>query len=370
MAPKADGLQCWNKIHKDHKYHCSEHGPKAKALYLTYKKLCTIADNIKIEDYKKYTNAKEQIAHLQRCYYILQRAYNGRIDHRTFSFIPRLFDHGHNFQLEKLLKKTSLTESCLQEIYCKLIQKPKEQKIQKEEPITEETQEIIEVIVKVETFKKQRHNDEKEMERLFEIFIKNNEIELIEQHEIVTKLSLKLYELGPTKEIELFIYLNVILTLRKWNYFSSITNTLSFVKIETIPRNFVTFTKYIQDNYQTKEILDFILLIDMYKSKILPIVSEYVYVSTVWPVLSYEGNKWKLTNQIQKEPQYLSMAEYKQQGITRKTIDQIPNIMKNLTKAQSHKMKKMLQSDSFMKNALAKILPQHEMTTIKKLIFA
>ncbi len=152
--------------------------------------------------------------------------------------------------------------------------------------------------------------------------------------------------LNKIDEKELFIILHVIIQLKNWNYFSDLiqTNSLQFVKIKKIPKNFISFTKWIDNNYKTNEIKDFSLLIDMYKNEIMEVVGEYTYISNLCPVLICENHKWQLKNQKNLPIQYSSLTECKKHRVTQPNISQIPHIIKNLNKVQSDKMKKLLKN--------------------------
>ncbi len=328
MAPGLDGLQCWGKVQKDRKFHCDEHVSKASSLYQTYKKLCDIAHKFVIEDFKKQIRLKDQITFLNRCYYVFTRAYEGRLEHRKYSFIPKYYDHGHDHQLKKLLELIDLCEFQLERIYNELIESNKNLATKKETVEDKQTEsELIVVVLKVQNFKKQRQLEEKEMQRLFDLYIKSNEQEVQQRSEIIQVLQNKI---EFTKQEEMFIIIQVLIVLRNWNYFSSYSkiNSLKFLKIEALPKTFSSFAVWIDNNYKTSDICDFITLIDMYQKEILEVVDDWTFQTYKTTALIWECDKWKLTNQNNLGQQYSSMAKCKHIGVNTSNIANMDVLMK------------------------------------------
>ncbi len=330
MAPGLDGLQCWGKINKDRKFHCDEHVSKASSLYQTYKKLCDIANKFVIEDFKKQINLKDQITFLNRCYYVFTRAYEGRLEHRKYSFIPKYYNHGHDHQLKKLLELIDVCEFQLERIYNKLIEANKNPETKTKGDIVEDKQtesELVAIVLKVQNFKKQRQLEEKEMQRLFNLYIKSNQKEVQQRSETIELLQNKI---NFTKQEEMFIIIQVLIVLRNWNYFSSYSkiNSLKFLKIEPSPKTFTSFAVWIDNNYKTSDICDFITLIDMYQKEILEVVDNWTFQTHTTTALIWENERWKLTNQKNLGQQYSNMTKCKQLGVNTSRIANMEVFMK------------------------------------------
>ena len=97
----------------DGSMHCNLHREKAINLYIKYKKLCDACENLNIKD----PDDKNHIDHIIHCYILYNKAFDARVKHRKYSFVPEFYDEGHNYQFEKLKDKISDCENLLSKLY-------------------------------------------------------------------------------------------------------------------------------------------------------------------------------------------------------------------------------------------------------------
>ena len=90
--------------------HCDLHRPTAKKLYTAYKDICSKADEFDIEN-------NSNIQYLTRAYIWLNSAFDARMKHRKYAFVPECYDEGHDFQFTLIKQKINLCETKLAELY-------------------------------------------------------------------------------------------------------------------------------------------------------------------------------------------------------------------------------------------------------------
>lgn len=90
--------------------HCDQHRSVAKKLYDTYKNICLKAEKFDID---KSTS----IQYLTKAYVWLNRAFDARMKHRKYAFVPECYDEGHDFQFILIKQKIELCEAKLAELY-------------------------------------------------------------------------------------------------------------------------------------------------------------------------------------------------------------------------------------------------------------
>ena len=109
-----DNQRCLNETYKSTR-HCSEHFSTATKLYLNYKKICNVAYSLNI--HKEIPDTNEKIDYLNKCYVWLNKAYEARMAHRKYAFVPECYDDGHNKQFEIINNKMDICEKKLFAIY-------------------------------------------------------------------------------------------------------------------------------------------------------------------------------------------------------------------------------------------------------------
>lgn len=90
--------------------HCDQHHLIAKKLYLKYKKICDIAYRYDIQN-------SSNILGLMKCYSNLNKAFDARMAHRKYAFVPECHDIGHDYQFELIQNKIKLCEEKLAILY-------------------------------------------------------------------------------------------------------------------------------------------------------------------------------------------------------------------------------------------------------------
>jgi hypothetical protein len=95
--------------------HCELHRPKAKELYLAYKKLSDTVD--KLDIHKGFEKRTERIKYVMKCYNLLNKTFDARFKHRKYAFVPECYDEGHDYQFIKLKQLMKECENILGELY-------------------------------------------------------------------------------------------------------------------------------------------------------------------------------------------------------------------------------------------------------------
>src|SRR5437868_14767322 len=93
-------INCTVSMQSDH---CYIHRNRSNKLYLQYKQICETAYNLNID--RSISNVKERIKYLTECHQIFVRAYNARLKHRHYAYVPECYDSGHNHQFKIIQDK-------------------------------------------------------------------------------------------------------------------------------------------------------------------------------------------------------------------------------------------------------------------------
>ena len=162
--------------------HCNSHYFQAKKLYLSYKKICSKADKYDIS--KQIENIPDRINYLLKCYAILNKAFNSRMKHNAYAFVPECVDSGHEIQFKIIQHKLNLCEQALSDLYelesktkseSVVLESPKENiipvKIAQDKMPPPNSNSIKQNILK---HKKQRYQTENDFNNMIEIYIKRN----------------------------------------------------------------------------------------------------------------------------------------------------------------------------------------------------
>lgn len=168
--------------------HCIVHNETAVKLYLEYKEICKIADskniNAKIKDPLKY------MKYLHNCHIWLVKAYNARLRHRIYAYVPETVDYGHLEQYRILKQKIDLCQAKILEVN-KLINKKVPNNII-EEDSEEDLESSVEdspenpIIYEVREFQKKQKSDDAEFDKILQKNIKENEQIAKEKNKAVT----------------------------------------------------------------------------------------------------------------------------------------------------------------------------------------
>lgn len=108
-AVSDSGSRCGNPVMLNSN-HCAQHHLIAKKLYLKYKKICEIAYRYDIQN-------SSNILGLMKCYANLNKAFDARMAHRRYAFVPECHDIGHDYQFELIQNKIKLCEEKLAILY-------------------------------------------------------------------------------------------------------------------------------------------------------------------------------------------------------------------------------------------------------------
>lgn len=95
--------------------HCELHRTKATSLYLKYKNFSNYIDTMNI--HKHFDNINKKINHVLNCYIMLNNAFDARLKHRKYAFVPECYDSGHDYQFIKLKEQITECEYLLDELY-------------------------------------------------------------------------------------------------------------------------------------------------------------------------------------------------------------------------------------------------------------
>ncbi|AYV83897.1 MAG: hypothetical protein Hyperionvirus13_40 [Hyperionvirus sp.] len=166
--------RCPNETNMRSSHHCDDHFGKAIQLYKKYKLLSDKVYNMDPE--REFRDRGKKIQYLNRCIDLYRKAYEARMIHRNFAFVPECFDYGHNLQFKIIQGKIDVCEEKLEEIYREDVMGDEiVDAISGEEEDGEEV-EIHKIIGKVRKFKRERMRDELETERLLAVYIEENRV--------------------------------------------------------------------------------------------------------------------------------------------------------------------------------------------------
>lgn len=172
-----DNKRCTNEtIHSSH--HCEVHYPQAMKLYKKYKHYCDVAYNADLD--AKFQDSNDQVKYLMKCYNWLNLAYDSRLKHRKYAFVPECYDQGHDYQFQFIKEKLKKCEENMQEIYrsakSKVRVKPVEIEIEEEEEKESWTEEITDKEKMKKFIKKKQQKREETEEELFSKYIEENRV--------------------------------------------------------------------------------------------------------------------------------------------------------------------------------------------------
>ena len=115
-AITSDNKRCTNEVIKDSN-HCRVHYDNAIKLYKNYKKICDVAYNFDLN--MIICDVKEHINYILKCYVWLNKAFDARMKHRNYAFVPECYDDGHDKQFEIIQNKLKYCEDKLMSLYSK-----------------------------------------------------------------------------------------------------------------------------------------------------------------------------------------------------------------------------------------------------------
>jgi hypothetical protein len=171
--------RCTNDVLYNH--HCAIHHGPAKKLYLKYKTVCEYAYKLDIAKISK----NNQVKYLTECYEWFVKAYNARMAHRKYAYVPSLWDSGHDHQFEIIMEKIHSCETMLETLYVEsspISHTPisplshSESDNSVEDEITRDTMRVMRS--KRRQFKKQRNHDEKADMLAVDAYISENNIHM------------------------------------------------------------------------------------------------------------------------------------------------------------------------------------------------
>jgi hypothetical protein len=189
----SNNRRCENYV-IEHTNHCQIHYGPAIKLYKTYKKICDVA--YKLDLNKQFKTMPENINYLMDCYRWFNKAFNARMEHRKFAFVPECYDAGHDYQFvfiknkilecEKLLCELNLAyerKKVTEQNYYGLLEN-QDGVLVVYEPIKIETKDISEVIIK---HNRERKKIEEDVEEIMEKYRKENE-EILRKRDVLQNL--------------------------------------------------------------------------------------------------------------------------------------------------------------------------------------
>ena len=181
-----DNTRCLNIIIKASN-HCALHYRKAIKLYKNYKKICNIAYNLDIN--KEIPNLENKRKYLINCYVWLNKAFDARLKHRMYAFVPECYDEGHDLQFTIIKKKIKTCESQLSNLYQNYTKeyealqiettkniKPKylSKKESKDSKSNQNRQKIKNIPTKLKKYSNNRKESEREINQFIKIYLKEN----------------------------------------------------------------------------------------------------------------------------------------------------------------------------------------------------
>jgi hypothetical protein len=173
-------IRCINQTTNTSEHHCAEHYTYAIELYKKYKHICNVA--YKLYPTKEIKNIDKRIEYLNYCHDWFVTAYNARLEHRNYAFVPECFDSGHNFQFEIIQDKINICNTLLYDIYNNM-----KQDNSKDNNLESDNKTIDIIIEKVKKFKKKQKQDDRETQQLIDSYMKENE-ELFKQKAKIVNL--------------------------------------------------------------------------------------------------------------------------------------------------------------------------------------
>jgi hypothetical protein len=172
-APE-NGERCSNFTLNANCDHCKKHHEKALELYLKYKEICIVANNKNINVVIKDKN--KHIRYLYNCHLWLERAYDARLEHRFFAYVPECYDYGHDKQFIILQQKLNICRTKCAALF-ELLQVKDEMVVEKEEQEPEVEEEFLNVdlmVEKISQFKEKQKKDDIEFDKTLQANIRQN----------------------------------------------------------------------------------------------------------------------------------------------------------------------------------------------------
>ena len=172
-AVQTDGSRCNNIINKGVN-HCNLHYEKAKKLRLKYKKLWASIYDININD-------SLDITELMKYYAIMNKAFEARMKHRKYAFVPECYDNGHNYQFEMVQKKMNQCEEKLFMLYQQdknIIPEEEINNTSKDDnvndKINDKINDNIKITKKINKQREERNKSEVDLDIMIEKYIEEN----------------------------------------------------------------------------------------------------------------------------------------------------------------------------------------------------
>lgn len=204
--------RCKNNTVKN-SYHCIKHYSTARKLYFHYKDICDLAYNLDLN--KKFIDLQENIDYLLSCYEKFNNAYEARMLHRRYAFVPECYDAGHDYQFIFIKNKINECEEKIKQL--------------EQEQIKEN--EITNIIIyteneKVNKKRKQRQKIQEEEYELIEKYIKQNE-KFISERKIINEFIIEymdgiedVYKINfKNKHLMIYFVWRLVYRLFTMNYF-------------------------------------------------------------------------------------------------------------------------------------------------------
>ncbi len=177
--------------------HCIVHYNTAKKLYLTYKKICSVAYNYDIE--KKIENTTDRIKYLLKCYSWLNKAFDARMTHKKYAYVPECSDKGHEKQFRIIQTKIDLCEKILSELYEKNVNSDIIIHSDNTTGAKVESEPII-IPKKINKCQTQRKITETDYNDLMESYIKENKEILEQKKKLLTHITAFVFKLFNIKK--------------------------------------------------------------------------------------------------------------------------------------------------------------------------
>jgi hypothetical protein len=231
----SNNKRCENYV-IEHTNHCQMHyGPSIK-LYKKYKKICDVA--YKLDLNKKFKTIYENINYLMDCYRWFNLAFNARMEHRKYAFVPECYDDGHDYQFvfiknkilecEKLLCELNIAnerQKVINNNYYDLLENQESRELVIYEPKHNEN---VDCLVDISTIIMKNNNErkkvEEDVEEMMERYRKENE-EILQKRNLLQNLIIKyldkfLDKHGQNRYIMYVAVYSIIKEMNKLGYFA------------------------------------------------------------------------------------------------------------------------------------------------------
>jgi hypothetical protein len=214
----------------DHTNHCEIHYISAIKLYKKYKKICEVAYSLDL--HKSFTTITENIKYLMDCYKWFNMAFNARMEHRKYAFVPECYDEGHDYQFvfiknkilecEKLLCEMNIAnerQKMMNNNYYSLLENQESRELVVYEP--KQNVDVSNIIMKNND---ERRKVEEDVEEIMERYRKENEENLrkryVLQNLIIKYLDMFLNKYGQNVYIMYIAIYSIIKEINKVGYFN------------------------------------------------------------------------------------------------------------------------------------------------------